>query len=246
MPIIIKLRPKSILMVLTYISWRNNMKKIKTILLPLSLLLSIPIINNIYGDLNNSARGVHYLVTYLDKKIPFISEFSIPYLMLYPFILFTLIYFCIYYRKVYFKVMSSIIIGMVIFFIIYYMFQTSVPRPQLYGNSFFTNLVKYIYINDNPFNCFPSTHVFMSYLMIKGIKDTKKEVTFEKVFITTISIAIILSTQFIKQHVILDMIFAILLGEGIYRLVNHISLEGSLLWIKKLFWWLMTKKKLEI
>ena len=64
--------------------------------------------------------------------------------------------------------------------------------------------------------------------------------------ITTISIAIILSTQFIKQHVILDMTFAILLGEGIYKLVNHISLEGSLLWIKKLFWWLMTKKKLEI
>ena len=222
------------------------MKKSKNILFPLSLLLIIPIINNVYGTLNNSTRGVHYLVTYLDKKIPFISAFSVPYLMLYPFILFTLIYFCIYYRKIYYKVMSSIIIGMVIFFITYYAFQTSVPRPELYGNGFFTNLVKYIYSNDSPFNCFPSIHVFMSYLMIKGIKDAKKPITLEKVIITIIAVAIILSTQFIKQHVILDMIFAIILGEGIYRVVDYISIERSVLWTKKLFWWLTTKKKLEI
>lgn len=50
----------------------------------------------------------------------------------------------------------------------------------------------------------------------------------------------------IKLKFILVMIFAILLGGGIYRMVDSIFLEGSLLWVKKLFWRLMMKKKLEI
>lgn len=38
-------------------------------------------------------------------------------------------------------------------------------------------------------------------------------------------ILIIISTEFIKQHVFFDIIFAIILGEGIYNMINYYGLE---------------------
>jgi hypothetical protein len=65
-------------------------------------------------------------------------------------------------------------------------------------------------------------------------------------FITCIiAVLIILSTQFIKQHVIMDLIFAILLADGIYRIVDYLILSGGLLWIRKPSWLWTMKRKLE-
>lgn len=222
------------------------MKKIKNNLLPLMLMVLIPIINIFYGYLNNSLRGVHSLVTDLDRSIPFLKIFAIPYLMLFPFITVTLVYFCIYHRKVYYKVISSLVIGMFVCFIVYYLFQTTVPRPKLIGNDILTKLVKFVYNSDNPFNCFPSIHVLFSYVMIKGVKKSESKNLIINGSICIMSLLIILSTQFIKQHVILDLIFAILLADGIYKVVDNFSLERCSVWIKKLSWWWTMKKKLEI
>lgn len=224
----------------------ETVKKIKDNLLPMMLIILIPIINIFYGYLNNSLRGVHNLVTDLDRSVPFLKIFAIPYLMLAPFIAITLIYFCIFHRKVYYKVISSLVIGMVICFIIYFLFQTTVPRPKLIGDDALTSIVSFIYNSDNPFNCFPSIHVLFSYLMIIGVKksDSKSLVINSSIYL--ISSLIILSTQFIKQHVILDLIFAILLAEGIYKVVDNFNLERCLLWIRKPSWWWTMKKKLEI
>ena len=131
-------------------------------------------------------------------------------------------------------------------FIVYFFFQTTVPRPKLVGNDILTNIVRFVYNSDNPFNCFPSIHVLFSYVMIKGVKKSGSKNLMVNGIICLISLLIILSTQFIKQHVILDLIFAILLAEGIYKAVDNFSLERCSLWIKKASWWWTTKKKLEI
>jgi membrane protein DedA with SNARE-associated domain len=43
---------------------------------------------------------------------------------------------------------------------------------------------------------------------------------------------IIISTQFVKQHVILDMIFAIILGEVIFYFVYKLNIEKAFYDIK--------------
>jgi uncharacterized membrane protein YraQ (UPF0718 family) len=221
------------------------MKKIKGCIFPLSLILMIPLINIIYMYLNNSSRGIHSLVTDIDKGIPFIKVFAIPYLIWSPFLFTTLIYLCFRYREVYYKVIISLIVGLILCFIIYYFFQTTVPRPQLNGNDFLTNLVKYIYFTDNPFNCFPSIHVLTSYMLIKGIKSCNNKISIDRIIITATSILIILSTQFIKQHVILDLIFAILIGNIIFKIVDSLSSEKNLKWVNERFRWFVLKNKLE-
>lgn len=209
------------------------MKTIKKNLTPLLLMLIIPLVNIFYTYTNNSFRGVHSLTTDLDKAIPFLKVFIVPYLIWYPFIIVTLVYLCIKHRKIYYKVLSSLIIGMLLSYIVYFFFQTTVLRPQLTGQDLITNLVRFVYNTDNPFNCFPSIHVLTTYLMMKGIRKSRNRQAVINISVYLIGILIILATQFVKQHVILDVIFAILLAEGIYKIVEILSQVNYNLWLNR-------------
>ncbi|MEG0772192.1 phosphatase PAP2 family protein [Clostridium sp.] len=222
------------------------MKKIKDNLLPLMLMMLIPITNIFYGFLNNSSRGVYSLVTDLDKAIPFAKIFILPYLVWYPFILITLVYFCLYYKKIYYKTLSTLVIGMLVSYVVYFFFQTTVPRPELVENDILTSLVNLIYKSDNPYNCFPSIHVLTSYAMIIGMKKSGSNNLKINNIISFTALIIIISTLFVKQHVILDVVFGIVFADVVYKAVDKVSLERCLLWIKKPSWWWTTKKKLEI
>lgn len=215
-------------------------------ILYLSLMILIPVVNIAYGLLDNSVRGYYILVTEIDRKVPYIKEFIVIYWIWYPFIILSLIFFCIYHKETYYKVLFTIIIGMIVCYIIYFFFQTTVPRPEIYGKDFFSQFVRLTYKLDKPFNCFPSIHVLTSYSVIKGAKDAFKDNIKGKTAIYITGILIILATQFVKQHVILDVIVAIILCEVIYRFIVGPVLERSFLWIKKFCLWLTMKKKLEI
>ncbi|OPJ60202.1 phosphatase PAP2 family protein [Clostridium oryzae] len=193
------------------------MEKYKSYFADLLCLLLIPLLGMVYSLLNTSSNGLNSLVTDLDKKIPFIKEFVIPYLLWHPFIYICMIYFRFKDRKIYFITFISIVIERLIAYTIFYTFQTYVPRPILHGNDLFTKITAYIYSSDKPYNCFPSIHVIESYLMIKGIKNitNKRKLVLRLISIT--AIIIILSTQFIKQHVIMDAIGGILLAEVVFN-----------------------------
>lgn len=66
------------------------------------------------------------------------------------------------------------------------------------------------------------------------------------IFVLILGILIIISTEFIKQHVLFDIIFAIILGEGIYNMINYYGLEMIKKCQQKKYLLLMMKKKLGI
>lgn len=214
-------------------------------ILYLCLMITMAVVNISYIFLNNSSRGYYTLVTRIDRWIPYIKQFIIIYWIWYPFMLSSLIFFCLYYKRVYLKVLFTIVVGMSVCYVIYFFFQTTVPRPEIYGNDFFSQLVKVTYGIDKPFNCFPSIHVLNSFAVMKGAKEAFKNNTKGKVLIYIIGISIIVSTQFVKQHVISDVIIAIILCEIIYRFIAEPALERGSLCIKKFYLWLTMKKKLE-
>ena len=200
--------------------------------MPLCLILSIPISNVIYMLINNADRGAHNLVTDLDQSIPFLKIFILPYLSWYFFILGTLIFFCFKDKKIYYRTLLSINLGLLISYGIYFFFQTNVPRPVITGDDFLTMLIAFVYNNDQPYNAFPSIHVLLSFLMIKAINKypAKNYLSLSIVYIFAVSI--ILATQFIKQHVILDLLSAIVLGGLIFDLVFHVNMEGLRAWLR--------------
>ncbi|MDF2986258.1 MAG: superfamily protein [Eubacterium sp.] len=220
------------------------MNKFKEMSLELALLLSIPLVKIIYFLLNNPGRGAVSLVTDIDRKIPFVKEFVVPYMIWYVFVFAVLIYFCFKDRKVYHRTLVAINLSLLICYAVYFVFQTTVPRPQLAGNDIFTHMVEFIYTIDRPYNCFPSIHSLVSFILIMAINRSKIKNRMNFSIITGISVSIILSTLFIKQHVILDAIAAILLGRLVFNFVYKIDMERMGKWFRKQYLSLTMKKKL--
>ena len=99
--------------------------------------------------------------------------------------------------------------GMTIFLIVSYVYPNVLHlRPHEFPrDNIFTDLVKFIYRTDTPTNVLPSIHVFnslaihMSLSNCQSLKD-RKGVRIGSLILT---ILIIMSTMFLKQHSVIDV-----------------------------------------
>lgn len=196
------------------------MNKIRNNISAFCFMLPILILNICYELLNSSARGTSSLVTNIDRSIPFIKEFVVPYVVWYPLVPLVFIYICIKDKLTYCKLLISLVCGLLISYMTFYFFQTTIARPILIGNDIFTNMLKLLYRIDNPFNCFPSIHVMTCFFMIEGIWKCKGRNIFISISVTILNIIIILSTLFIKQHVILDGVYGIIIASITFIIAN--------------------------
>ncbi|MBU3189180.1 phosphatase PAP2 family protein [Clostridium bowmanii] len=210
------------------------MKKLFKNLLPLILIGSIPFSNLFYWTLNNTQRGVYDLTTDLDRFLPLIKIFIIPYMTLWFFLAFCFVYLCFQNRKVYYKIMITLILCYVVAFITFYFFQTTVTRPIVTGDDIFSKLILFTYNSDKPYNCFPSIHVITAYLAVKGINTTNAKKPL-KISLNVLGFLIIISTQFVKQHVIMDIFFGIFLCDVIYNGLTYYEQQYKLYNFKKVF-----------
>ena len=208
------------------------MKKLFKNFFPLLLIGSIPFSNLFYWTLNNTQRGVYDLTTDLDRFLPLIKIFIIPYMTLWFYLAVCFVYLCFKNRKVYYKIMLTLILCYVVAFITFYFFQTAVTRPLVTGDDIFSKLILFTYNSDQPYNCFPSIHVITAYLAIKGINLTNASKRI-KIPVNVVGFLIIISTQFVKQHVIMDIFFAIFLCDVFFNLITYMEVQYNLYNSKK-------------
>lgn len=130
--------------------------------------------------------------------------------------------------------MLTLILCYVVAFITYYFFQTTVPRPLVSGDDLFSRLILFTYNSDEPYNCFPSIHVITAYLAVKGINATKTRKSI-KIPVNILGFLIIISTQFVKQHVIMDIFFAIFLCDVFFNSITYAEEQYKLYNSKKAY-----------
>jgi len=183
---------------------------------PLWMLLAIPTLGLIYTLINQEPVQVWMLYTDLDDLIPFMKVFIIPYAIWMPFLYLTFIFFYFKDRPTYYRTLLAYVISVLICYVIYAIFQTTVPRAELQGNDLLSWLVQFVYTNDAPFNCFPSIHCLSSYLLFRAATQSKSIGRGTKIGIGIITWSIILSTVFVKQHVVMDVFAGIMLGHVIF------------------------------
>lgn len=210
----------------------DYLKKYFKNLLPLLLIGSIPFSNIFYWALDNTQRGVYNLTTDLDRALPLVKIFIIPYMTLWFFLAFCFVYLCFKNRKVYYKIMITLILCYVVAFITYYFFQTTVPRPLVTGDDIFSKLILFTYNSDEPLNCFPSIHVITAYLAVKGINATNARKSI-KIPVNILGFLIIISTQLVKQHVIMDIFFAIFLCDVFFNSITYVEEKYKLYNVKR-------------
>ena len=113
------------------------------------------------------------------------------------------------------------IISYVLAGLFWYFIPNGVKRPKILKTDIFSRLTAYIYRFDNDTSGFPSAHVFVtlicSHFLFLGFPQ-------QSVLIWSINFLICISTVFVKQHYVLDI-----LGGIIFFLIS-ITIGGLFFW----------------
>ncbi len=201
--------------------------------------LSFLIVSLIYPLVNKPRPNVRNLETVVDKMIPFNAHFIIPYVIWYIYVGLFLVLLCIVNEKAYYNMLKTLIVGALICAVIFIVFPTTVPRPVLEDTTAFNWMVNKIYSSDLPYNCFPSIHVYNSAVIAIFVNREKKFKLSTKICSTVVSISIMASTLFIKQHYFWDLVAGVVLAYVCYALV---ILSDERLSYKKLLELIMLNK----
>ena len=165
-----------------------------------------------------------YIVIHMaiDDIIPFCEFFIVFYYIWFLYIIAAIAYCVFTDSETFYRSFMFIATGMTLFLLISTIFPNghhlrpaSFPRDNV-----FTALTAFIYKSDTPTNIFPSIHVYNAigaHLAIIFNKKLKNNRTIKAVSLF-ICIGIILSTVFLKQHSMYDVLGAIVLAIGMYPL----------------------------
>lgn len=162
----------------------------------------------------------------LDDLIPFCEIFILPYVFWYVYVAGTIVFFLFTDRETFIKLLMSIFIGMAIATAAFFICPTAIDfRPETFERqNFFTWLTSLIYSTDPPINVCPSIHCLNAFATHIAIQCSPSFRRRPGVWVPSmvISLLICLSTLFIKQHSVVDMIVAAVLEVPIFFIVYKI------------------------
>lgn len=171
----------------------------------------------------------HIIYSTVDRAIPFCKYFIIPYLLWFVFCAVTIAYFTLKceneteYRQ-FIGVMGT---GTTFFLLFSFLYPNAQHlRPVLEGQDLWSQAVSLLYQIDTPTNVFPSLHVFCAVACCCAV--LKHERFQKNKFLTSgtvlLTISIILSTMFLKQHSIVDVAGALSLNILCYLIFYKIPI----------------------
>ncbi|MBQ7064974.1 MAG: hypothetical protein IJM90_08805 [Firmicutes bacterium] len=160
-----------------------------------------------------SLMTLHDLMTPFDRRIPFIPGWIIIYILSYLSWGISLIWIVAESKPHGYRFACSYILCLIISCVIFLAYPGTLERPEPEGSGFIMFLVRVIYWFDSPTNLCPSLHVLISYFCWRGTFGCRKIPVWYKVFNFVFLILVCFSILFVKQHVVLDIIVAIPVGE---------------------------------
>lgn len=168
----------------------------------------------------------------IDNKIPFCEIFVIPYFLWFAYIAWIVVYLFFKNKEDYYKACTFLFTGMTVFLLvstffpnIQYLRPIHMPRENM-----FTDLVSFLYSIDTSTNLWPSIHVYNSLgvffaVMHNKTLSSKKLVKLGSFVLSTL---IILSTMFLKQHSMFDVMTAFIMAAVVYTIVYRFDVIMSI------------------
>ncbi len=171
----------------------------------------------------------HYDLTLdIDRQVPLVTEWIFVYLgYCYVFWLFSYCYVAKIHRKrpnQLFRFVIADVMSRLICMIFFIFLPTTNVRPEVVGTDISDQLTRFLYTIDQPTNLFPSIHCLVSWLCFIGVRRAKNVPLWFKIFSAVSALAIMVSTQFLKQHYIADVISGVALAELCYWISGHMWL----------------------
>lgn len=179
----------------------------------------------------------HDLTSKLDNQIPFVKEWVIIYVVCYVFWAINYILISREGKEKWFRFAFADLLSRLICGIIFIVFPTTNIRPVISGNDFTSWLMNFIYQIDPALNLFPSIHCLVSWFCFIGIRRSKKIPLWYKVFSCIFAVLVFASTQFTKQHYLIDIVGGVLIAELSYFIAYHtkvyLGVERFFTWVNK-------------
>lgn len=211
-------------------NWRF-FKQISYAIIPFLIFVAVLLIsyfgNQLVYDLRGES-GSQYPHVPLDDKIPLIPWFVYFYYLTFPLGLVTFFYVAYKDKKSLYDIFLTLCISFAISGIIYLVGQTEFIKPEFTPQTFTDKLVVWTWGSTNPVNCFPSQHCFMAFAIIIAVCSSKGLNIFYRLAAFAISIMIILSTVFIRQHFLLDIFASFDIMFIVFALVYYFKLGNRL------------------
>ncbi len=190
-------------------------------------LLTIVCVNTLVynGSRFISEQLYHYrFATLFDTHIPFIKEFVIVYI---PIAYGQWIYgFYLSARedvKTCKKIFTAEIIAKLMCLLLFLALPTTMNRAHISGSDIFSSLVRLVYSADAADNLFPSIHCIESYLLMRTAGMLKKAPDWYKAVTPIVTLLVMLSTVFVKQHVLADCFAAVIVTEAALMIAKTIT-----------------------
>lgn len=162
----------------------------------------------------NVTESYHIIESPLDARIPFIEHFIVPYLLWFPFIAVSVLYFIYKDKSEYYRLCGVLISGMTIFLLVSTFFPNGLAlRPtlsKLGRDNLFLGLVASLHEADTSTNVCPSIHVYNSLAVCVAFFTSShfKGKTVLKTGVLILTVLICLSTVYLKQHSVIDVFWA--------------------------------------
>lgn len=170
-----------------------------------------------------NTKNYHIIHMAVDDDIPFCEVFIIPYLLWFAYVSAVVVFLFFKNKTDYYKSCAFLFTGMTVFLIISTLFPnghnlrlTEMPRDNV-----FTSMVAALWKTDTPTNLWPSIHVYNSIGAHLAVMHNETLRSKKPIWMGSgiLALSIILSTMFIKQHSVFDVLTGILMGTFMYVLV---------------------------
>ena len=169
-------------------------------------------------------RDIDYNLVHvsLDDMIPFLPIFVIPYVAWYVYVPGGMLYNFFVDKNAFRKQILTVVSGMAISIIVFCIYPTTIDfRPSAEGDGFFLWICRLLFSNDKPVNVLPSMHCFEAVIIhLTAFKNEKlRRYIPLRISSAVLSLLICLSTDFIKQHSVVDLVSGVALAYLLYFIV---------------------------
>lgn len=165
------------------------------------------------------------LTSNIDNEIPFLSGFIYPYISWFLMLFFVPIVIYSHSSKNFYNYIATIVVTILIAFCIFILFPTTINRPEVSKSNFTLIITNLIFKMDTPPTCcLPSMHCALCFLFILYTINLKTLKPLYKILIFIWSLLVVISTLFIKQHVIFDIFASILVITLAYFICKRFNL----------------------
>src|SRR4030042_3166621 len=187
-------------------------------------LVVIVLLASGYFLLNEPRESTPILETAIDDWIPLVPGFVSPYISLYLLLLLTAWRFLKADTRIFSLAALAVCLDLVVSYIFYIAFQTRIERPIVSGSDISSDILRWIYSIDEPFNAFPSLHTSSAVLCtLLWRKDGSR---FWLVILLW-AVFIVASTVLTKQHYFVDILGGMAVAIASYyvatKLVRSVS-----------------------